>query len=129
MSTPQILGPDGTLRETVVFSTTVQTRFFEGTIPEDAVEVQVSINGAGYSSDDTLVQWGDGSWVVPNPEYDPDGILLLEGGNTLAVRAVLPSGTVTPPAVAEACAVERRTRLSPLLRYGPAWCHSSRQRY
>lgn len=101
MSTPQILGPDGTLRETVVFSTTVQTRFFEGTIPEDAVEVQVSINGAGYSSDDTLVQWGDGEWVVPNPEYDPDGILLLEGGNTLAVRAVLPSGTVTPPAVAE----------------------------
>jgi hypothetical protein len=101
MSNPQILGPDGTLRDTVVFSTTVQTRFFEGTLPDDAVEVQVSINGAGYSSDDSLIQWGDGAWVVPNPEYDPDGILLLEGGNTVYVRAVLPSGTVTPPASAE----------------------------
>jgi hypothetical protein len=101
MSNPQILGPDGTLRDTVVFSTTVQTRFFEGTLPDDAVEVQVSINGSGYSSDDTLIQWGDGEWVVPNPEYDPDGILLLEGFNTVYVRAVLPSGTVTPPTSAE----------------------------
>lgn len=101
MSNPQILGPDNTLRETVVFSTTVQTRFFEGTIPLGAVDVQVSINGAGYSSDDTLIQWGDGAWTVPNPQYEPDGILMLEGANTLSVRAVLPSGTVTPPATAE----------------------------
>ena len=101
MSNPQILGPDNTLRSEVVFSTTVQTRFFEGTLPDDAVEVQVSINGAGYSSDDTLIQWGDGEWVVPNPEYDPDGILLLEGVNTILVRAILPSGSVTPPASAQ----------------------------
>ena len=97
MSNPKTLGPDGILRDTVVFSTTVPTRFFGGTIPLDAAEVQVSINGSGFSSDDTLVQWGDGSWVAPNPEYDPDGILLLEGANTIRVRAILPSGTVTPP--------------------------------
>tara|TARA_B100001094_G_scaffold199032_1_gene193118 strand:- start:1891 stop:5349 length:3459 start_codon:yes stop_codon:yes gene_type:complete len=97
MSNPKTLGPDGTLRDTVVFSTTVATRFFEGTVPSDAVEVQVSINGSGFSSDDTLIQWGDGTWVVPNPEYDPDGLLLLEGTNSIGVRAILPSGTVTPP--------------------------------
>jgi|APSaa5957512535_1039671.scaffolds.fasta_scaffold02822_13 hypothetical protein len=101
MSNPQILGPDNTLRETVEFSTTVQTRFFEGTIPLDAVDVQVSINGSGYSSDDTLVQWGDGAWVVPNPQYDPDGVFLLEGSNTIEIRALLPSGSVTPPATAK----------------------------
>lgn len=97
MSNPQTLGPDGTLRATVVFSTTVAARFFEGTLPSDAVEVQVSINGSGFSSDDTLIQWGDGTWVVPNPEYDPNGILLLDGTNTVEVRAILPSGAVTPP--------------------------------
>lgn len=97
MSNPQTLGPDGILRVTVVFSTTVTTRFFEGVLPLDAVDVQVSLNGSGFSSDDALIQWGDGTWVVPNPEYDPDGILLLEGMNTVEVRAVLPSGTVTPP--------------------------------
>ena len=78
MSNPKTLGPDGTLRDTVVFSTTVATRFFEGTVPSDAVEVQVSINGSGFSSDDTLIQWGDGTWVVPNPEYDPDGLFQIE---------------------------------------------------
>ncbi len=101
MSNPQILGPDGTYREKVVFSTTLQMRFFEGTLPASAVEVQVSINGAGFSSDETLIQWGGGEWVVPNPEYDPDGILLLEGLNTVAVRAILPSGATTPAASAE----------------------------
>jgi hypothetical protein len=101
MSNPQILGPDGTYREEVVFSTTLQTRFFEGTIPASSVEVQVSINGSGFSSDDTLIQWGDGKWVVPNPEYDPDGILLLEGLNTVEVRAIMPSGTTTPAASAQ----------------------------
>ena len=101
MSNPQVQGPDGVLRTSVVFSTTVQSRFFTGTLPSDAVEVQVSINGAAYSSDDTLVQWGDGSWVVPNPVSEPDGLLLLEGVNTVLVRAILPSGSATPPASAE----------------------------
>lgn len=101
MSNPQVLGPDGTLRDAVTFSTTVQTRTFEGTLPSDAIEVQVSINGSGFSSDDTLVQWGDGKWVVPNPEYDPDGLFLLEGVNTVSVRAILPSGTTTVSATAE----------------------------
>ena len=101
MSNPQILGPDGLYRDEVVFSTTLQTRFYEGTLPVSSVEVQVSINGAGFSSDDTLIQWGDGKWVVPNPEYDPDGILLLEGLNTVEVRAILPSGTTTPAAKAQ----------------------------
>ncbi len=95
-STPKIFGPDGVLRETVVFSTTSQTRFFRGTIPEDAADVQVSVNGAGFSSDGNLVLWGDGSWVVPNPNSEPDGLFLQQGQNEVQVRAVLPSGSVTP---------------------------------
>ena len=99
-STPQVYGPDGILRDKVIFSTTVLARFFTGVLSSDAVEVQVSINGSGFSSDETLAQWGDGTWVVPNPAYEPDGLLLLEGENTIEVRALLPSGTITGSAKA-----------------------------
>ena len=97
-STPKIYGPDGVLRESVEFSTTLSSRFFSGTIPEDSAEVQVSINGSGFSSDGNLILWGDGSWVVPNPNVEPDGLILLEGENTVAVRAILGTGSTTPEA-------------------------------
>lgn len=104
---PLIYGPDGKLRQTVEFSVseyTLQTsavsRFFSGTLPLSAVEVQVSINGSGFSADETLILWGDGAWTVPNPNYDPDGLELLNGENTVEVRAVLPSGTTTGSASA-----------------------------
>ena len=99
MSTPpKIYGPDGVLRDTVEFSTTVQSRFFTGTVPEDSADVQVSINGSGFSSDGNLILWGDGVWTVPNPNAEPDGLLLLQGENTVKVRAILPSGATTPSA-------------------------------
>lgn len=100
MSDTLIYGPDGTLTQTLNFSTTRQSRFFEGTIPQDAVEVLVSINGSGFASDEGLVQWGDGSWTVPNPLYEPDGLVLLEGVNTLEIKAVLGNGSSTPTASA-----------------------------
>ena len=95
MANPQIYGPDGVLREEVVFSTTSENRFFSGTIPQDAFDVQVSINGSGFSSDPSLAQWGDGNWVVPNPTAEPDGLVLLPGENIVEVRAILPSGSTT----------------------------------
>lgn len=100
MASTMIYGPDGSLTQNVVFSTTRLHRFFRGTVPEDAVDVLVSINGSGFASDETQVQWGDGSWVVPSPDYEPDGLLLLEGENTVQVVAVLPSGSTTPVASA-----------------------------
>jgi len=100
MANTRIYSPDGTLAQSVVFSTTLQTRRFTGTIPEDAAEVLVSINGSGFSSDNSLVQWGGGTWAVPNPLYEPDGIVLLEGDNTLEIKAVLGNGTTTSTASA-----------------------------
>ena len=92
---PQVLGPDGVLRTEVNFSTSLESRFITGTIPADAVDVLVSINGSGFLSDPDLVQWGDGQWVVPNPSAEPNGLYLLPGENTVSVRALRPSGTVT----------------------------------
>ena len=101
MSNPvQVYGPDGTLRDTVNFSTTREYRVFRGTCPQETFELQVSINGSGFSSDDSLSLWGDGEWVVPNPSSDPDGLFLLPGENTVKVRSVLTNGTTTPTATA-----------------------------
>ena len=100
MSNTLIYSPDGTLARTLNFSTTLQTRFFEGTVEMDAAEVMVSINGSGFSSEGSLIQWGDGKWIVPNPLYEPDGMLLLEGTNTIEVKAILGNGTTAPSAKA-----------------------------
>lgn len=96
----QILGPDGIYRTAVIFSTTLQNRFFTGSLPTDASEFQVSLNGASFSSDPSYALWGDGSWTVPNPLYEPNGLVLLAGTNTIKVRAVLSSGAVTTEASA-----------------------------
>jgi hypothetical protein len=100
MSDTLIYSPDGKLAQTVNFSTTRQTRFFDGTLPLDAAELLVSINGSGFSGDASLAQWGDGVWTVPNPLYEPDGVVLLEGVNTIEVKAILGNGTTTPTAKA-----------------------------
>ncbi len=96
----QIYGPDGVLRTDLAFSTTVARRFFSGTMPEDAVDLQVSINEAGFSSDPSLAFWGDGTWTVPNPAYDADGVNLLTGMNTVRIRSISSTGVASPPATA-----------------------------
>jgi len=101
MANPTVTGPDGVARESVYFSTSLSVRFFSGTIPVDAVDVQVSIDGSGFSSDPDLVQWGDGAWTVPNPLAEPEGLYLSQGLNTVEIRAILPSGSVTPSAAAQ----------------------------
>ncbi|NDJ13956.1 MAG: hypothetical protein EBY17_22625, partial [Acidobacteriia bacterium] len=84
----------------MAFSTTIARKFVQGSLPEDAIDFQVSVNGSGYSSDPSLALWGDGSFTVPNPMYEPDGLVLLAGMNTISVRAIDPSGMASSPAVA-----------------------------
>lgn len=88
-------GPDGTLRQELIFTTSLEDRFFNGVLPEESISVEVSINGSGFSDDPALVQWGDGTWVVPSPLYEPNGLSLLEGSNSIQIRAVLLSGSTT----------------------------------
>jgi hypothetical protein len=104
----QILGPDGTLRDDLAFSTTNARRFFSGVLPLDAVDFQVSFNGSGFSSDPSLALWSNGSWVAPNPQYEQDGFVLRSGANTIQVRAVYPSGVATPAATAVVNLVSNR---------------------
>jgi len=106
---PTILGPDGVYHTEVFFTTTSSERFFEGEVSPIAVEMQVSIDGGGYTSDPSLVFFADGKWVVPNPTYNPTGLALSNGVNDIRVRAILPSGSTTPTAHAEVTVVSSNT--------------------
>lgn len=99
-ASPKILSPDGEYRTQVVFTTSMERRVFTGTVGMNAVEMQVSVNGSGFTSDPSMVTFDSGTWVVPNPSYEPDGLYLLSGENTFVIRAVLASGSTTPEATA-----------------------------
>lgn len=90
-----ILGPDGVSYNDLFYSTSRNGIFLSGSLPQDAVEVRVSFNGSGFSSYSGLVRWGDGSWIFPDPSYEPDGIFLSPGSNSFQISAVLPSGSGT----------------------------------
>lgn len=94
----QFLGPDNVLRSTSVFSTTQTTRFFTGVLPDDTVDVEVSVYGQPFTSDPTLVAFSGTGFTVPNPTAFPDGLNLFSGDNTIHVRSVNLSGGRSTPA-------------------------------
>ncbi len=96
----QILGPDNVLRNELVFSTTATTRFFTGTLPDDTVDVEVSLFGQPFTTDPTLVSFAGTGFVVPNPASYPGGLDLFSGDNVIQVRAVFLSGSRSPAATA-----------------------------
>lgn len=92
---PLIIGPDGAYADRLRYSTTIDRQFLRGTVPSSTVDVQVSINGSGYSADPSLVLLTGSNWIVPNPSYEPDGLLLRAGVNTILIRGILSNGSVT----------------------------------
>lgn len=95
--TLQIQAPDGTLAEEVVFTTTSTNRFFTGTINTDTADLEVSIRGAAFSSDPSLVSFSASGWIVPNPTSYPQGLELFAGENTIEVRSVPLVGPPSAP--------------------------------
>lgn len=98
---PEFLGSDGTLRQNYVLSTTIASRLFTGTIPADAVDVQVSIRGASFTSDPDYITFEGIGFTMPNPSAFPGGLELLPGRNDVRIRAILSNGSVTQEASAE----------------------------
>jgi len=94
-TTPRFAGPDGTLRESSIFTTTSVARFFTGTMDSDTVDMLVSIRGSGFSSDSDYVTFEGTEFTIPNPSVFPDGLQLLPGDNTIEVKSVLTNGEVT----------------------------------
>lgn len=105
-TTPQFLGPDGVLREDLTFTTTINSRFFTGTIGENTVDLQVSIRGSVFSSDPDLVVFEGTSFTIPNPSSFPEGLDLLAGLNTIELRSVDTTGSVSNTASADVTLVQ-----------------------
>jgi hypothetical protein len=100
-ATPKFLGPDLVLREHLVFSTTVPTRFLTGEIDTTTADLQVSIRGAEFASDPDYVYFEGSSFTIPNPTSFPDGLDLSAGVNLIEVRAIDTVGSISAPGIAE----------------------------
>ena len=96
---PRFQGPDLVLRKEQIFSTTIASRFFVGEIPSDTVDMQVSVQGSGFSSNPDLVAFEGDTFVIPNPGAYPEGLALFAGENEILARSVLSNGQVTETAV------------------------------
>lgn len=105
--TPLFLLRDGSgTSQRIVFTTNRETITLEGVIDQTAVDVQVSVNGAPFVSDPTLVKLDFLTFTVPNPDSHPDGLLLEPGENVIAVRVVDIIGGVSAPATANITKVD-----------------------
>lgn len=69
---------------------------FTGRLDPNTVDVQVSINGAGFVSDPTLVGLTLPTFAVPNPASFPSGLTLEKGQNFIQLRAIDVFGSVSP---------------------------------
>jgi hypothetical protein len=70
------------------FSTNREAIFIEGLADTSAVDIQVSINGAPFVSDPTLVKFELPAFTVPNPDSYPDGLVLEPGANSVLIRTI-----------------------------------------
>jgi len=100
MSVLQVLAPDGNYYTSIAWSTTTTRRFFAGTVPTTAADLEVSIRGAPFSSDPSLISFTASGWVVPNPASYPDGLDLFSGANVVQVRSIPLVGSPSAPVTA-----------------------------
>jgi len=89
----------GTTVNLVVYTNT-SSIYLTGALDADTVDVQISINGSGFISDPTLIGLNLPNFSVPNLNSFPAGLQLEAGLNTIELRAVDISGSVSPVTIA-----------------------------
>lgn len=108
---PKFYGPDNTLRQEWIFTTTRTQRFLTGTLDPQTAYVEVSVYGGAFTADPNLVTFEGTSFTVPNPTAYPQGLRLLPGSNVIKVRSVLTSGATTDYATANITVVQAEGQL------------------
>jgi len=106
VATPKVIGPDGVARETTIFSTTMSSRFFQGTIDSDTVDMQISVRGGAFTSDPDLIVFEGDTFAFPNTTVFPEGLELVAGLNVIEVRSISFSGAVSASAVVQVTLVQ-----------------------
>lgn len=101
-ATPQVKLRDGSgYNSNLVFTTNQESIVLEGTVDVNTADIQVSINGANFVSDPTLVKFNLPAFTVPNLDNFPNGLALVPGLNTVRVRTIDIVGGVSGPANVE----------------------------
>ncbi len=94
---PQIALRDGSgFTTNLVLTTNQELLVITGTVDSTTVDLQVSINGAPFVSDPTLVFLDGQAFTVPNLSSYPEGISLDLGQNVVSLRAIDIVGGVSP---------------------------------
>ena len=95
---PQIAYRDGSgFTTNLVFSTNQEAIVITGTVDNLTSDIQVSINGAAFVSDPTLVNFNLPNFTIPNQDSFPDGLVLIPGVNTILIRTIDIAGGVSAP--------------------------------
>jgi len=98
---PKINFPDGSgTTNALVLTTNLSGLVLTGGLDSSVIDVQVNINGGGWSSDPSLVELSLPDFTVPNPNAFPDGLELEQGVNIVQLRAIDISGAFSPVATA-----------------------------
>jgi len=94
---PQINLRDGSgTAQSLVFTTNQSFVTLTGSVDTNAVDIQVSIDGADFSSDSSLVALDGFNFTIPNPSSYPDGLPLSFGQNAILIRSIDIVGSVSP---------------------------------
>jgi Baseplate J-like protein len=105
---PQILLRDGSGYTTnLVFTTNQESIVIQGVVDSSTSDIQVSINGAAYVSDPTLVDFNLPNFTIPNLSSYPDGLALSPGANTILIRVIDIVGGVSASATVSATLVSQ----------------------
>ncbi len=118
-TSPQINLRDGSgTTQNLVFTTNETGVILTGTISVDTADVQVSVNGAAFVSDSSLVSLELQEFTIPNLSSYPTGLLLEVGVNTIAIRTIDIVGGVSAPALATVTRVSNIGGLAALIPTG-----------
>lgn len=118
-ATPQIALRDGSgFTTTLAFTTNQEYVVITGTIATNIVALQVSVNGAPYSSDPTLVFLDLTNFTIPNLTSMPDGLPIELGQNTILIRAIDIVGGVSPAATVVVTRLPQVDQVAPLIPTG-----------
>jgi len=82
------------------------SRFFEGMMDADTVDMQISIRGGAFTSDPDFILFEGTSFSFPNPSTFPEGLELAAGRNLIEVRTISFSGAVSASATVEVTLVQ-----------------------
>src|ERR1051325_1893658 len=114
-SAPQIEARDGSFTQNLVLTTNQKAVFVSGTVAASTIDIQVSINGAPFVSDPTLVRLDGPLFEIPNPSSFPEGLDLRFGVNILLLRAIDLVGSVSASSQAQITRVQSSTQFDSVI--------------